>query len=180
MLLSFAIAANAQARSCAGVRVPETVAVDGKTLQLNGVGLREATFLQVDVFVAALYVERKSNKAKVLLHTDQRVQMVFHFVRATSAAQIEGDLETGLQDNAPNASATYKRQLFGWLADLEVGDTMTFTYVPGKGLELKIRNRVKGTIASLDFARAVLSIMIGPRPQSEQLRAALLGGPCEE
>jgi len=42
----------------AGVTFPDQISVDSRTLLLNGMGLREATILKVDVYVAALYLER--------------------------------------------------------------------------------------------------------------------------
>ena len=179
--LGLALAAQADAqptRACAGVALSETVVVDGTTLVLNGLGLREATIFNVDVFVAALYVEHKSSSAKVLLSTEQRVRVVLHFVRDASAEKIASELDSGLQANAPKASAADKKKLFGWLSDLVVGDSMVFTYVPGAGLELKVKNRVRGTFAGTAFARAVLSVLIGPHPPNEGLRAGLLGGHC--
>jgi len=178
--LSLALFAEAaHARSCAGVTLPDSVVVDGKTLMLNGLGLREATIFNVDVFVAALYVEQKSTSAKVLLSTEQRVQVVLRFVRETSAETIADELDAGLAANAPSASSKDKRTLRSWIADVGVGESMVFTYVPGKGLELSVRGRVKGTFPGTAFARAVLSVLIGPHPPNEGLRVGLLGGRCE-
>lgn len=170
---------RAQPRTCAGVAVADKVVVDGQTLMLNGVGLREATVFSVDVFVAALYVERTSKRARVLLDTDQRAQVILHFVRATSRGELRDDLAESFDDNAPNASPAHRRTFLGWLGDVEVGDTIVFTYVPNRGLEVKVRGAVRGTIASRDFSRAVLSTLLGPEPKSEPLRTALLGGPCQ-
>lgn len=158
--------------------MPATTVVDGTTLLLNGLGLREATVFDVDVFVAALYVEHKSTSAKALLNTDERKQVVLHFVRATSASDIESELEDGFEANAPKASPALKKRLYAWLEDLEVGESITFTYVPGRGLQIGIKGRVKGTIASTPFAQATLSLLIGPHPPNEGLRTGLLGGKC--
>jgi len=178
LCLALGLALPARARSCAGVELPDSVVVAGKTLVLNGLGLREATIFSVDVFVAALYVEHRSSSAKTLLSTDQHVQVVLHFVRDASAAKIASELEDGLAANAPTASAKDEQQLFAWLEDMAVGDRMVFTYVPGGGLELKIKDRVKGTFPGNAFGRAVLSVLIGPHPPNAGLRAGLLGGKC--
>jgi len=169
---------RAQTRTCAGVSVAHNVVVDGRTLALNGVGLREATVFSVDVFVAALYVERTSKRAQVLLDTDQRVQVVLHFVRATSRSELRDDLSESFDDNAPNVSAAHLRTFLGWLGDMAVGDRLIFTYVPNKGLEVNVRGAVRGPIPSRDFARDVLATLLGPHPKSEPLRTALLGSPC--
>ena len=47
---------TAQARECKGVQFPEQLHVVGNDLSLNGLGMRKATFLKVNVYVGALYV----------------------------------------------------------------------------------------------------------------------------
>lgn len=78
----------------------------------------------MDVFVAALYVEQKSTSAKVLLSTEQRVQVVLRFVRETSSETIADELDAGLAANAPSASSKDKRTLRTWIADVGVGESM--------------------------------------------------------
>jgi len=39
----------AHGKECQGVTFPEQAQVDGSTLRLNGLGLRQATFLKVNV-----------------------------------------------------------------------------------------------------------------------------------
>jgi len=46
-------AAVAQGRECKGVNFPEQTQVEGTTLTLNALGRRQATLLQVSVYVAA-------------------------------------------------------------------------------------------------------------------------------
>ena len=40
-----------------GVQLPATLQVDGKSLQLNGFGLRTYSLLGIHIYVAALYLE---------------------------------------------------------------------------------------------------------------------------
>jgi hypothetical protein len=171
--------AEANARACAGVTFADTVVVGGTTLQLNGLGLREATVFEVDVFVAALYVQRRSPSAKTLLARDEPARVVLHFVRDTSGATIAEEMEAGYRANTPEVSVAKKKQLLGWLEDLRVGQSIVFSYVPGQGLEVRVAGRTKGVIAGADFASATLAVLIGPEVTDEDLRAGLLGGPCE-
>src|SRR5207247_9289332 len=60
-LLTLSLAARASAGELAGVTLPDRIQVDSRTLVLNGMGLREATFLKVDVYVAGLYLETTSS-----------------------------------------------------------------------------------------------------------------------
>src|SRR5690242_10476784 len=57
----------AQGKECKGVSFPDQAQVDGSALTLNGLGLRQATMLKVNVYVAALYVPRTSGDANAIL-----------------------------------------------------------------------------------------------------------------
>jgi len=173
------LAAPAAARECAGVRFPDSVQVGGTTLSLNGLGLREATVFAVDVFVAALYVQHPASDAKTLLARDEPARVVLHFVRATGASTIADEMDAAYRANSPKASTKKKQQLFAWLKDMAVGQSIVFTYAPGKGLEVSVAGKVRGTIPGADFASATLGVLIGPTVADEDLRAGMLGGACD-
>lgn len=170
--------APASARKCASVNAPDTVQVDGTTLRLNGMGIREATALQVDVYVAALYVEQTARDANAILGSDTRKQIVLRFVRDVERADIVEAFEEGFRNNAPRTPRAKVARLLSFVEDMRDGQVMTITYVPGRGTELRVGRRVKGTIDGADFARGVYSLFIGPRPPNTGLRVGLLGGRC--
>ena len=66
----------AQGKECKGVNFPDQTQVDGTTLTLNGLGLRQATVLKVNVYVAALYVVKPSNDAKVILESNTPKELI--------------------------------------------------------------------------------------------------------
>jgi hypothetical protein len=96
----------------------------------------------------------------------------------TSAETIADEMDKGYRANAPKVAAK-KKQLFAWLEDMAVGRALAYTYVPARGLEVSVGGRVKGTIAGAEFASATLAVLIGASVVDEDLRAGLLGGPCE-
>ena len=65
--LTACLAWPARAGERAGVSLPEKATVEGRTLILNGMGLRKATWLRVKVSVAGLYLEEKSLDAEDIL-----------------------------------------------------------------------------------------------------------------
>ena len=64
-----------------GIELPDSTEVGGVELKLNGMGLREATALKVDVYVAGLYVESPSTDAAALLEAGGPWKIEMHFVR---------------------------------------------------------------------------------------------------
>ncbi len=79
--LLFALLAPAQARTLAGVELPDTVVVDGATLRLNGMGLRAATALRVKAYVGGLYLEQPSSDAATVIDSHQRKRVTMKFLR---------------------------------------------------------------------------------------------------
>ena len=63
-----AAAVDLRAATLAGVTLPDSTQVAGKTLVLNGVGLR--TKFVVKVYVAGLYLEQKSSDPNAILKSD--------------------------------------------------------------------------------------------------------------
>ena len=62
----------AHGKACNNVSFPDQVQVDGTTLSLNGLGLRQATMLKVNVYIAALYVPKTSTDAGAILSAMDR------------------------------------------------------------------------------------------------------------
>ena len=170
---------QAVARSCGGVRFPDTADVDGTPLVLNGLGIREATILNVDVYVAALYVEQRGRRAADVLHLDRKIRLVLRFVRDVGRDEMNDGVREGFsRQNAGPALAPNIRRLAGWVPELHTGNVLTFTWRPGVGLEMKVGQTIKGVLVGEDFARAFFSIWLGAHPPNEGLRAGLLGGSC--
>src|ERR1700722_5376421 len=60
-------AGGAAGKECLGVNFPEQTQADGSTLTLNGLGVRKATLLKINVYVAALYVANPSGDPNAIL-----------------------------------------------------------------------------------------------------------------
>ncbi|RPJ78225.1 MAG: hypothetical protein EHM13_14925, partial [Acidobacteria bacterium] len=67
------------AATLANVTLPDTITVGNKTLVLNGMGVRSKFF--VKVYVAGLYLEKKTPDANAILQQDAARRLVLQFVR---------------------------------------------------------------------------------------------------
>src|SRR6187549_3606542 len=92
-VLSFAL--PAAARDCEGVNMPDQVTVDGTKLVLNGMGLREATVFNVNVYVAALYLLKRSSDGEKIAAAEEPKQMRIQFVRNVSKNDMAEALQNG-------------------------------------------------------------------------------------
>jgi len=168
-------------KACQGVNVPEETQVQASALMLNGLGLRQATMLKVNVYVAALSVAQKSADANAILTSNTPKQLILHFVRDVESADLKKAWEEGFMDSAKEQVPALKariEKLTGWMVDMKSGQQLTFTYKSGAGIEVDVNGAVRGTIEGDDFARAFLAIWLGAKPPNPGLKAGLLGGAC--
>ena len=59
--------------------------------------------------------------------------------------------------------------------DVQPGDRYSLTYVPGIGTELALNGKPKGIIEGVEFAAAVFSIWLGPKPINKTFKKQILG-----
>lgn len=161
-----------------GITYPDNITVSGTPLVLNGLGTREATMFNVDVYVAALYVENPSSSGSDIYNSDETRRLILHFVRDVGMDDITGAWQQGFENNAANRVASMQDDitlLNSWMSEMKDGERMQFTYISGTGLEVSVRGTVKGTIPGSDFASAFFSIWLGANPPNSGLKSGLLG-----
>jgi hypothetical protein len=177
-LVALSASGGAWSAERAGVRMPDQVNVRGQNLVLNGLGVREATVMHVDVYVAGLYVPQRSSDPSQILRPDEPKVLHLTFVHDVRRDQMTKAWQEGFQKNAGARLASLQPsvdQLNAWMADLKKGDTLTFTYFPGQGVEVRVGGATKGTIPGDDFAQALFAVWLGPHPPNDSLKAGLLG-----
>lgn len=178
-LMTLLVAAGpASAGKKAGVTMPDTYAVAGKQLTLNGMGLREATFFKVDVYVAGLYLEKVSSSPTKIVASNEAKVLVLRFVRDVGRDDITKAWSDGFKGNATVKVASIQPlidRLNAWMPSFNDGDTLSFIYVPADGVAVEINGVRKGVIKNDDFARSLFSIWLGPKPPTGDLKRGLLG-----
>lgn len=171
-----ALAAN----QCAGVTMPDSITAGESELVLNGLGLRLATFVKVKVYVAALYMPEPSDKAEAILQADQPWYLSLSFLRSVGGDDMAKAWSDGFTSNAKSQLPALKERiatLNAAMADLDEGDTLVFSYAPGKGTRVEVKGVDAASIEGQDFASALLSIWLG-KPPNKEIKRGLLGGKC--
>ena len=161
------------AATLAGVTLPDSVNIAGSTLLLNGMGVRSRRLFKV--YVAGLYLERKSTDAQAIAAADAPKRLVLHFVRSVSADQVRQAVLENFDAASRQAFRAELDALTGALGPLRDGDELAFIYIPGTGTRVTVRNSDGATIAGLAFARTLFLVWLGDKPPSTDLRSALLG-----
>ncbi len=175
--VALALAPAAPAGELAGAKFPDTLTVAGKTLKLNGLGIRKKAIFKV--YVGGLYLEAPSKDAAAILTADAPKALRMHFVRSVDKGKLIDAYKEGFEANAAQKAAAQKANIekfYGWVGDVKDGSEMTFTYVPGAGTTVNRDGKDVGTIEGKEFAEALFSLWLGPKPPSEDLKKGLLGG----
>ncbi|MEP6993290.1 MAG: chalcone isomerase family protein [Acidobacteriota bacterium] len=176
--LVLSLASPAGAIEVAGVKVPDTVTVEGKTLKLNGAGLRKK-YGVVKVYVAALYLETPSKDAAAAISSSEVKSVRLFILRSLKGSQVSEAISEGFERNSKeqlpklNARLETMKQM---IPEVKDGDEIAFTWVPEKGVQVLVRGTDRGSIEGRDFADALFSVWLGPNPAQDDLKKALLGG----
>ncbi len=176
--LTFAASGSVQAKECAGVTMDDSVTVGDVALVLNGMGIREATVFNVDVYVAGLYLPETTTSPGTILSADTPKRLVMHFVRDVDRSDMDEAIRDGFGEVAERHAAAITRFANMFPEEIRSGTVITFDYVPGRGLSVRVGRRDKGTIRGGGFARAFFRIFVGPNPPNRGLKRGLLGGAC--
>jgi len=179
--LAFSCAMSAHAADIGGVKVEDTATVAGKTLVLNGGGMRQ--IFVVKVYAAALYLsEKKTSAADVqALTTPKRVAL--HIQREVNSEEFGQLFITSMNKNSSKEekakviNQTVKfGEMFASLPPVKKGDIVTLDWVPGSGTVSTLNGKQIGeTLPDIAFYNAVLRIWIGENPVQSDVKRGLLG-----
>ena len=163
------------ARVLEGVRFEPRLTVEGRDLELRGIGLlRYKVFLKA--YFAALYLEPSLEEVRET-PAGRRLELEYFwsipadgFAQATRdgiARNVDADEYAKLSERIERLSEFYR--------DVSPGDRYSLTFLPGQGTELALNGRALGVIEGEDFAEAVFAFWLGRAPLDEGLKEDLLG-----
>jgi hypothetical protein len=178
-LLLATATADGQEATCRDISFPRHLQVNGSDLTLNGLGVRKATFLKINVYVAAYYVGLPGHDPQALIAADGPQQLTLQFVRNVGVDDLRKAFAEGFERVHAAGLEERVARLNGWMTDMKTGQRLTFVRLPHSGVQITVNGVQKGVIEGADFSRALMSIWLGPTPPNPELKAGLLGGQCE-
>ncbi len=168
---------DARAATLLGHDIPDTQKVDGQTLHLNGYGVRTATIFGVKVYIAAFYLPAVTSSPEAIRTSSGPKRLDFIYLRDVSKekcaaawayqfresvrSHYEG-MEKDIQKLSEAQGAIHENGTQGF----EIDDQETRFYQDGA---------LKLTIQGKNFGNAILEIMFGPHPPTDELKSSLLG-----
>ena len=173
------LSVTANAATMYGVTFPDTYPVAGQQLVLNGMGLRTVTFLEVKLYVAALYLPRPDHDPAAIIASGGPKVLLLQYLHSGSKQQVEEEYRKAEQINCGDGhcpaseSADYDK-LVAAAPAVKVGDTTTYI-VTDRGLAVYANRDLLGVFGNRDFAMRLIEGFIGAHPPTQSLKQHLLG-----
>ena len=167
----------AHATELDGVAMPDTRVADGTQMRLNGIGLRTFSILGIRIYVAGLYLERRSADPDMILHSSQRKLLDIRFLRDVDAEDARKAWRDGFEQNCKTPCSLDPRGVQQFLAAVPAihkGDETELLFT-SKGVDVTFNGRPMGDIVDPHFAEIMLATFIGPEPPTPRLKRQLLG-----
>jgi hypothetical protein len=161
-----------------GVEIPDTVQVGGKTLHLNGYGVRTYSIIGIHIYTASLYLEHLSTDANEIIQSAETKLLTVRFEHAVSADQSRDAWRTALANNCVAPCRIDPEDLERFLSQvpaMTAGEYFHLLFAQGSAIVSANGHQI-GTISRRQFANAVLGTFLGPHPASPALRQDLLKG----
>jgi hypothetical protein len=176
MIVSFCFVARAAELD--GIQLPDKLQADGKTLYLNGFGLRTYSILNLHIYVASLYLEHPSTNADEILRSPDTKVMNVTFERGISEERARTAWRENLANSCPAPCHLEPEDVERFLSlvpAMNAGDHYSLLFKQN-GATVTVNGKQIGSFSKRQFADVMLATFIGPYSRLPELRRALLRG----
>lgn len=153
------------------VSFPTKVTVKNSTLDATGVATRSKFFIKI--YSIAHYMQNpvKGSKKDVfdeIFKDGKAKQLTTKWVHEASLQQVQEGFLESFKKALPKQDAAFIQSEIGQYVSLydngvKPGDVHNVRWLPGGVVELEINGTVKGTVTSIDFAKGLWGIFLGPK-----------------
>lgn len=173
---------QAQAAKLEGQRFEDTMMLSGRTLRLNGLGLRGVAWIKA--YVAGLYLAAPTKEAAQVLAMQGPKRLRMKVMLEAASVEYSKAFLKGIKRNEPEkVQLALAQRMSGFAALIDsldvirAGDVVDMDYLPGVGTQLRLNDKAVGTaVEGEDFYRALLKIYIGEKPADPKMKEGLLRG----
>ncbi len=165
-----------------GVKLEDSIEMQGSRLQLNGAGTRFKAIFKV--YVAGLYLGKKASTPDDVVNQPGPKRLAVTMLRTIDSKELGKLLTRGMEDNMDKAAMSKlipglirMGEMFAAQKPLVAGDQFMIDWVPGVGSVITVKGVVQGEpYKEAEFFKALMMIWLGPVPADNLLKDALLGG----
>ena len=177
MLIATVFTVNAQ-KTVSGVKVDAKLNLEGQSLVLNGAGTRVKMFM--DMYVGALYLEKKSTNASEIMNSKEGAAIKLNIISGliTSDKMISA-INEGFENATGKKTAPLKAKIDKFKGffkeEIKKGDVFIIINVPNEGIVVYKNGVKKGSIDGHDFKKALFGIWLCDKPADKDLKDEMLG-----
>ena len=177
LLVATVFTVNAQ-KTVAGVKVDAKMSLEGQNLILNGAGTRVKMFM--DMYVGALYVEKKSANAAEIMNSKEGAAIKLNIVSGLiTSDKMVSAINEGFENATGKKTAPLKAKIDKFKGffkeEIKKGDVFIIINVPNEGVVVYKNGVKKGSIDGHDFKKAWFGIWLCDKPADKDLKDEMLG-----
>jgi Chalcone isomerase-like len=184
-LLAAAGGVGAQTVDLAGAKFEPQMPLGGKTLSLNGAGIRYKAVFKV--YAVGMYLPAKATSAKAAIEQQGPKRLHVVMLRDVNGSELGKNFAHHFEDNAAREEFTTSinqifrfGELFATRKMLKAGESFTLDWLPGTGTVVSINGVPQGEpYTGFGFYSGMMKLWIGER-DSAGVRAPLLGTAPEQ
>jgi hypothetical protein len=159
-----------------GQKFKDSITVEGKKLVLNGLGVRLASFFNVEVYIGALYLGKRTSDPKAVLSSTLPKKMIMTFVRDVERGKIVDAWELSIKINFKDPDK-YKKSFEEFkkgLTAMKEGESLVITLLE-KGVKLKSTSGKEVFVKDPGFSRNLPLVWVGEKPPNKEVKTGVLG-----
>ncbi len=149
----------------------------------NGAGLRQVVRfgLPFNVYVAGLYLEKKSKDAQAIIKSDEIKYFKSYYLRQVDVNDQRDPWRESIANNCYSNCTESKKKMMEFISHLKrtkEGGQFDFTFYPDR-VEFKMESahgHVSAVIQSAHFSKDLMAVFIGNKPPTEELKKGLVTG----
>lgn len=177
LMMAF-LATQASAANIAGVNMPDQLQYGGKTMVLNGAGIRKKFLMSM--YVGGLYLTSKNKDGDAIMKADEPMSIRLAITSSLiSPAKMKSTTLGGFQRAMGGDTSSLKKEIDQLMNSFDKGvgkgDIYELTNVPGSGVHVLRNGKLVETIRSQPFKQTLFGIWLSKTPVHAGLRAQLLG-----
>lgn len=177
LLVATVFTVNAQ-KTVAGVKLDAKMSLEGQNLILNGAGTRVKMFM--DMYVGALYVEKKSANAAEIMNSKEGAAIKLNIVSGLiTSDKMVSAINEGFENATGKKTAPLKAKIDKFKGffkeEIKKGDVFIIINVPNEGVVVYKNGVKKGSIDGHDFKKALFGIWLCDKPADKDLKDEMLG-----
>lgn len=172
---------SAHAARLEGQSFDNATVLAGRTLRLNGLGLRGVAWIKA--FVAGLYLPAPSKDGAQIISMPGPKRLRLKIMLEAPSKELSKALQSraGREPEAVRVALGDRVQKLASAIDgigkVKPGDVLDLDYVPDQGVQLRYNDQAVGMpVPGEDLYRVVLKIFVGEKPVDKRMKEGLLRG----